>query len=256
MARLHLFEFIDQTWMPDFLRDYETDYLEFITDKFDVYKELNPTLEKGLAKASKRQIIDIGSGGGGGMVKITERFAAAGKPVNITLTDYFPNETAFKKVADTSEYIDYSTEKVDAKNVPNHLKGFRTMFLAFHHFKAEDGALMLKNAVDSGEPIAVFEIYQRTIKDIIGPFFVPIFVLLLTPFIRPFKIGRIIFTYLIPILPLLIMWDGIVSVLRSHSPKEMKAMIAKADPNDLFDWEIDEVPAGQLKVYYTLGTPK
>ena len=130
------------------------------------------------------------------------------------------------------------------------------MFLAFHHFKSEDGALMLKNAVDSGEPIAIFEIYQRTFKDIIGPFFVPIFVLLLTPFIRPFKIGRIIFTYLIPILPLIIMWDGLVSVLRSHMPDEMKAMIAKADPNDLYNWEIDKIPSGQLDVHYLLGTPK
>ena len=44
--RLHLFEFNDQSWMPNFLRDYETDYLEFITDKFDVYKDINPIFSR------------------------------------------------------------------------------------------------------------------------------------------------------------------------------------------------------------------
>jgi hypothetical protein len=128
--------------------------------------------------------------------------------------------------------------------------------LALHHFRPKDGAQIIKNAVDNGEPIAIFEIYQLTVKDIISPIFAPIFVLLLTPLIRPFRLGRIIFTYLIPILPLVVMFDGLVSVLRSYSPKELKTLIAEADPNDTFDWEIDGIPTGGITVHYLLGTPK
>lgn len=256
MARLHLFELMDQSWFPDFLRDYMTDYLEFITDKFDMYKNIHPVLERGLSATDTRAIIDTGSGGGGGMVKISQRFQLTGKPVDITLTDFYPNEKGFEKVSALDKYITYSKESVDAKNIPKHLKGLRTMFLAFHHFRPKDATQIIKNAVDNGEPIAIFEIYQLTIKDIISPIFAPIFVLLLTPLIRPFRLGRIIFTYLIPILPLVVMFDGLVSVLRSYSPKELKALIAEADPNDTFNWEIDGIPAGGITVHYLLGTPK
>lgn len=256
MPRLHLFEFIDQSWFPRFLRDYETDYLEFITDKFDVYQNIHPVLEKGLETASMPQIIDLGAGGGGGMVKIAERIAKKGQATKIILTDYYPNITAFKKVSSANPLLEYATENVDARQIPAHLKGLRTLFLAFHHFQPKDATLILKNAVDSGEPIAIFEIYQRTLKDFISPIFAPIFVLLLTPMIKPFRFGRILFTYLIPIIPLLIMFDGLVSVLRSHMPKEVMGMTKIADPNDKFDWEISKIPAGQLQVHYILGTPK
>ncbi len=189
MARLHLMEFMDQKWFPDLLRDYMTDYLEFITDKFDLYKNINPTLEKGLAKADERHIYDIGAGGGGGMVKISERFRAAGKPVDITLTDYYPNEKAFEKVSAADKNIDYLKESIDGRNVPTKLKGLRTMFLSFHHFKPKDGTQILKNAVDTKQPIAIFEIYQVTVKDIIGTYFIAYFCAVAYAFRATFSFG-------------------------------------------------------------------
>ncbi len=257
MARIHFFELMDQSWFPTIFRDYMTDYLEFVTDKFDLYKNIQPTLEEGLAKAEKRQIVDIGSGGGGGMVKICERFRENNAPVDVLLTDFYPNVKAFEKVSATDEHLSFHKESVDARNVPNSLKGLRTMFLAFHHFKPKDATQILKNAVDTKQPFVSFEMYQVTVKDIIGPILAPLFVLFLTPFIRPFRLGRIIFTYLIPIIPLVIMFDGIVSVLRSYSPKELKTLLKDADPNNEFDWDIGQIPAGGgATIHYILGTPK
>ena len=256
MARLHLFELEDQKWFPKFLRNYMTDYLEFVTDTFDIYKNIHPVLEKGLSKTENRQIIDTGSGGGGGMVKISQRFELMKKPVEILLTDFYPNIDAFQKVSDTNPNINFFEESVDAKNIPRELKGLRTMFLAFHHFKPKDGVAILKNAVENNQPIAIFEIYQLTIKDILGPLFVPFFVWIMTPLMRPIRLWRLIFTYLIPILPFTIMFDGVVSVLRSYSPKALQQLIDEADPNGIFEWEIDSIPSGNLEVHYLLGVPK
>ncbi len=66
-------------------------------------------------------------------------------------------------------------------------------------------------------------------------FLSPIAVLLMTPFIKPFKVDRIIFTYLIPILPLLTLWDGVISVLRTHTVAELKQMIFELKNNERFD---------------------
>ena len=86
--------------------------------------------------------------------------------------------------------------------------------------------------------------------------FSPLTVLIMTPFIRPFRLGRIVFTYLIPIVPLIVLWDGLVSSLRTYSVAEMKAMVAKLDNADSFEWEIERVKSGPAHILYLLGYPK
>ena len=115
---------------------------------------------------------------------------------------------------------------------------------------------ILQNAIDSQSAIGVFEAQERNIKSLIFMLLSPINVLLMTPFIKPFKIGRIIFTYLIPILPLLICWDGIVSVLRTYSTDELKKLISDLNRKDDYIWEIGKVPSGPSKVIYLMGYPK
>ena len=68
MGRIHLFEFEDQKWFPRFLRNYGTDFLQFLSNKTKLYKPIVPILTKGLQKSKTNQIIDLGSGGGGGLI--------------------------------------------------------------------------------------------------------------------------------------------------------------------------------------------
>ena len=64
MKRIHLFEFEDFDWFPSFLRNYMTDFLQFLTNKTKLFKAIIPILEKGIDKSEGNQIIDLGSGGG------------------------------------------------------------------------------------------------------------------------------------------------------------------------------------------------
>jgi hypothetical protein len=84
----------------------------------------------------------------------------------------------------------------------------------------------------------------------------PIYVLLLTPFVRPLTIWQVLFTYVIPLLPLLIAWDGFVSTLRTYSPKELERMTAALRSDD-YDWEIGTITHPWLRVSlpYALGVP-
>ncbi|UWX54212.1 hypothetical protein NYZ99_14730 [Maribacter litopenaei] len=145
---------------------------------------------------------------------------------------------------------------MDARDVPSNLKGLRIQFLSLHHFRPKDASLILQNAVDSKSTIAVVEGQERSLPSMLAMLFSPISVLLTTPFIRPFKIGRIIFTYLIPIVPLFVVWDGIVSSLRTYSVKEMEALVSNLQDKDTFDWEIKRLKSGPGVVLYLLGTPK
>ena len=256
MKRVHLFEFEDQKWFPARIRNYGTDFLQFLSNKTKMYSPVIPILQKGLSKSDSNQIVDLGSGGGGGLLWLNKELCKVIPELKIVLTDFYPNLSAFeltKKKASNFEYIEAS---MDARSVSKDLKGLRTMFLSFHHFKAVDAKKILQNAVDDKSPIAVFEGQERSIPSIIAMLFSPLSVLLTTPFIKPFKLGRIIFTYLIPIVPVFVLWDGIVSCLRTYSLNEMRTLVNGLEGGETYDWEIGKVKSGPGVVLYLLGTEK
>lgn len=256
MGRIHLFEFEDQKWFPSFLRNYGTDFLQFLSNKSKMYHAIVPILEKGLQKSHTNQIIDLGSGGGGGLIWLNSELKKNTPNLKITLSDFYPNIAAFeysKQQADNFEYIETS---VDARNVPAELKGLRTQFLSLHHFKPADAKKILQNAVDTNNSIAIFEAQERSLPSIIAMLFSPLIVLLTTPFIRPFTIGRILFTYIIPVVPLFVLWDGVVSSLRTYSLDEMNGLVDSLEGAEQYDWEIEKVKSGPSIVLYLLGTKK
>jgi hypothetical protein len=85
--------------------------------------------------------------------------------------------------------------------------------------------------------------------------FTPIFVAFATPFIRPFRWKRLLWTYVIPLIPLTCLWDGLVSACRAYTAAEMLAMTKGFDD---FDWKADGIAirgtAGHLT--HLLGTPR
>lgn len=221
-----------------------------------MWKPVVPVLEKALKHEGSDRIIDLASGGGGGLIWLNETLRENSPELKITLTDYYPNLSAFAYTKAQADNFDYVEEPVNALQVPENLKGVRTQFLSLHHFKPSEARSILQNAVDAKSPIAIFEAQERSLPSVLAMIFSPITVLLTTPFIRPFKPGRIIFTYLIPIVPLFVMWDGIVSSLRTYSVKEMEELIEGVDGKDSFDWEVKRVKSGPGVILYLLGLPK
>lgn len=256
MKRIHAFEFNDLRRFPKRFRNYETDFLQFVANTFDLYKHVIPVIEKGIQSSGTNTIVDIASGGGGGLVKIAAHLKERIPYLKIILSDYYPNIDAFKRTQskhpDVFEYIE---ESVNAMAVPSYLQGFRTQFLSFHHFRPKDAKAILQNAVDNNQPIGIFEAQQRDIKNLIQRILSPVSVLLLTPFIKPFTFSRLIFTYLIPVVPLFTLWDGVISVLRTYTATELQQMILELRNNAHFNWKVG-VTSDATPILYLLGIPK
>ena len=255
MPRIHLFEFEDLKWFPKALRDYGTDFLQFLSNKAKVFKPLIPVIKNALDETGNNRIIDLASGGGGGLIWLNQELKKELPDLQITLTDYYPNIKAFEYTSRHSTNINYIKESIDARDVPDHLQGLRTQFLSLHHFKQSDATSILQNAVDSGRPILIAEAQERSLPSILAMLFSPISVWLTTPFIRPFRWGRLLFTYLIPIVPLFVLWDGVVSALRTYSVKEMQELVDALDEKDTFKWDIQRVKSGPGVVLFLLGIP-
>lgn len=254
MARLHLFEFEDQQWFPGFLRNYITDFLQFLSNTAKLYKPVIPVIEKALKTSNTQTIVDLGSGGGGGLIWLNSELKKSIPGLKIILTDFYPNIPAFEFTKTKASNFDFIARPVDARNVPADLKGLRTQFLSFHHFKPSDAQEILQNAVNSSNSIAIFEAQERSVTSLLAMLFSPVTVLLLTPFIRPFKIGRIVFTYIIPVVPLIVLWDGVISSLRTYSVQEMNDLVARLEGAEKYQWEINRIKSGPGVVLYLWGS--
>jgi len=256
MKRIHLFEFEDQKWFPNILRNYMTDFLQFLSNKTKLYKPIIPLLEEVIEESGTNQIIDLGSGGGGGLIWLNEELKKNNSDLKILLTDYYPNISAFQHTKSLSENFDFVKTAIDARKVPIELEGIRTQFLSLHHFKSNDAKQILQNAIDTDNSIAIFEAQERSVSSIIAMLFSPISVLFTTPFIKPFKIGRLVFTYLIPVVPMFVLWDGVISSLRTYSVKEMNGLVNDLNNSEKFNWKIGRIRTGLGVIMYLIGTKK
>jgi hypothetical protein len=251
MSRLHLFEIHDQPWCPTSLRDALTDFLQFTINLGGTYDAVVPLLRDAIARAGATRVVDLCSGAGGPWRRWADnpRGHAPGFPVPVVLSDKFPNRAA------SAGGLPFHTEPVDATAVPAGLRGFRTVFTAFHHFRPAEARAILADAVRQGQGIGVFEISRRAPLEMAVIALTWLAVLAFVPFIRPFRWSRLAWTYLPPVLPFVGLFDGVVSCLRTYNPAELRDMSRGLDS---YDWQVGETRSrwSPLAVTYLVGVPK
>jgi len=257
MKRSHALEWEDLDWFPVGWRDFGTDYLKFIATKFNIYKPILPILQKCLDKSDEKHWVDLASGGGSGLISLAQTLKQHNQGLQITLTDFYPNLQAFERL--TKEYPNtflFEKTPVDAAHPPKHLQGtVQTIFGAFHHFRPEKARQILQNAVHSNTSIAVFEPVGRNFGSWFSMLFVPLNVFVFTFFVRPVRWKVLPFIYLLPIIPLYILWDGIASILRTYSEQELRDMVNSLEHSKDYEWEIGKT-SGPMPIFYLVGIKK
>jgi hypothetical protein len=252
MRRLHLFEFEDQPWFPARLRAAMTSYLA-ATYRITPFPKLWAVqIARVLEECKLEEIVDLGSGSAGPLPLVAAELEKLGHRVRVTLTDLYPNPASLR----LGELIAYWPEPVNATCVPAALPGLRTMFAAFHHFEPKLARSILRDAFEQRRAICVFEGSARTPAAIAGTLLIPLLVLALTPTIRPVSLFQILFTYLPPILPVLIFWDGLVSQLRTYTVEELRELTAGLKSRQ-YRWTAGSLRVAGLPaaVPYLVGCP-
>ena len=256
--RYHIFEFEDLTWFPGTIRESMTDYLRYLITMVNFYQPIVPLIIRGLNQTNSNHIIDLCSGGGGAIKQIQNNlFQQSNSEIKITLTDKYPNKSAFKLLsAKTNGNISFSNKPIDAANVPVTMKGFRTIFSGFHHFTKPIAKTVLKNVVDAKSGIGIFDGGDKNIFAVLFIIlFYPLAFFLFTPFFKPFRFSRYLFTYIFPIIPICTVWDGIVSIIRFYSPDELLEIATEIE-NENYYWEAGKMKSNfGMHVTYLIGWP-
>jgi len=263
MDRIHLWEWEDQVWMPAVFRNFITDNLHFMAGFMGLFQPMTDKLYQAMQTCGETRILDLCSGGGGPVPALAQRFQHQyGFTPQVTLTDLYPNEEAFARLErDSGGAIRGERRSISAFDVPAELPGFRTLFTGFHHFRPAQAHRILADAVAKRRGIAVFEAQERRFPTVL---LVPLAVfftsLLFTPFAGRMSWRRFLFTYLIPICPLVYAWDGFVSCLRTYSPRELRRLVSDLETPD-YRFEIGQLQAHgpfrfPYRITYLLGLPQ
>ncbi|HEY0134394.1 MAG TPA: hypothetical protein VGB85_09950, partial [Nannocystis sp.] len=223
-----------------------------------IYDPVVPLLARALQETGDRTLLDLCSGGGGPVPSLRRLLARDhGIDVEARLSDFYPNTAAFERIAAHEQgRVTYEATPIDATRVPRELAGFRTMFTCMHHFRPAQAEAILRDAWTADRGIAVFEFTERSVAGMAQMFLSPISAMVLTPLIRPFRWSRLALTYVVPVLPAVFMFDGIVSQLRTYTPDELRAMTRPLQRPG-YRWEIGTVKHPLLpgRVSYLLGLP-
>ncbi len=248
-------EIHEQEWFPTFLRDQVTDALQFVLNSGRIYQKSVSRLARVFRACGTTRVLDLCSGGNGPWPWMRRALDDRGLNLQVFLTDKYPNQVTAQKVACEADcQISYIPQPVDALKVPVNLAGFRTMFSSFHHFDEEQAARILQNAVDDGEGIAIFEVARPRLSTMALTSLMFFAGFGSGLFMRPIRLSRFFWTCIVPIVPLVLFWDGFVSCLRAYSPRQLSKMVSSLRARD-YAWELGEESAGLVTITYLVGYP-
>lgn len=167
-------------------------------------------------------------------------------PVDFVLTDLHPHVEAWDKLARKNPRITYESESVDASRVPERVikrkdgkKVMRLFNLAFHHFDDPLAKDILKDTVETSQGFAIFELQDRSLASAMANILLGISAIFAAP-LNAWKMRswtQLIFSWFIPILPFVLVFDGYMSSLRTRTPGEVESLLRSCGA-DASEWEM------------------
>ncbi|WP_438013878.1 hypothetical protein WMF18_23435 [Sorangium sp. So ce315] len=122
--------------------------------------------------------------------------------------------------------------------------------------RPEAARKILESAQRSRQPICIFEISDNSSPRFLWWMALPVgFVMcfLITPLARPLIARQLVFTYLVPIIPVCFAWDGAVSNARTYTLADLDELLEGLG-DERYRWE-KGVMRGRARNLYLLGLP-
>lgn len=181
--------------------------------------------------------------------------------MHFILTDLHPHIPNWALAASRSPNLHYSPHSVDASASPPDLltraspplpssytsskhpvKTFRTFYLAFHHFSDDLAASILRDTLASSHGFAIVELQDRHLTSFLALCLLGLGVLFFAPYYawRWRSPGTIFWSWVIPVLPFVLVWDGWMSSLRTRTLDEVVHLMKNCgiSANEVEKWDV------------------
>ena len=266
MKRIQLFEFEDQKWFPSWLRTCMTNLIMVLLRMMGTSEVLSYLVARVLKEKGLTKIVDLGYGSGGAMPEVLKALLKMEglNQIELVMTDLYPNREAAKKFNGNEEdKISYLETPVDATELHSAPNGLKTMINSFHHMPPKAARKILESAVQNKQPLLIYEMAENKMPTLVWALFLPIglvilmlMTLFMTPFVKPLTWRQVVFTYLIPIIPICYAWDGQASMPRIYSFDDLDTLLEGLETPDFY-WEMGYAKKGNGKKAgtYLVGYP-
>lgn len=146
--------------------------------------------------------------------------------------------------------------KVDADNFEATEEGLYLSVNSFHQFTVKEAKEILAQVSKNRQPIVVVEGNNDSLWQVFGmTVIVPLTVILTTPFVKPFRLERLVFTYLIPLLPSVTFLDGFIALFKLYAPKDLDELTASLNEENYY-WRSGKMDNGRGgKIIFLIGHP-
>ena len=266
MKRVHLFEFEDYKWFPQWIRNNITKLIVVLHKMMGVEEVLAKLCSEILKDNQIDKIVDLGSGAGGAMpgVLSTLHSQYGLTDTQLLLTDRYPNANTIKSLTESKLPISYNLDSVDATQLDKVPLGLRTMINSFHHMDVGNAKKIIESAQKSKQPLLIYEMAENKIPLFLWWLLLPISLIILivmvffmTPFTKPIDVRQLLFTYLIPIIPICYAWDGQASMPRMYTFDDFNELL-KGVEDENYTWKKGRPKNNKGKIVgsYFLGLPR
>lgn len=241
--RIQAFEFMDLPQTPRFLRDSVVESLGNAMRWSGVFKTAAPVFREFLDSLDSDRVLDLCSGSGEPAAVMLDALKDGGDALpHFYISDLFPvvHQMA-EAAAQFPDNIEPINTPLDATNVPDiYPHSGRMVNAAFHHFPPALAKRILEDAAGKRKAIIIMEPMTRHGRGALrmGVFFVAANIV--NPFIsKQDRLLKGLFTYLVPLIPLMAAWDGLVSIVRMYTREDFEALTADIDAP--YAWEFRKV---------------
>jgi hypothetical protein len=243
MRRRHLIELHEQTWVPRFLREGFVESLGTVLKITGVYRGVPVLYARWLEKSGGQEVLDLASGAGSPTATLLTQLQRLGiEAPRFYLSDLFPAQDKFQQISRVHpRHIAFISDPVNALRVcPPLGQDLRQMISTFHHFKADEAKAILEDAARHSRGICILEPFQRNPLHLLLAV-LTIFPAMLAPFFaQRWRVRLFLTSLVVPIIPLMLVFDAVVSVLRTYTKEEVLNMAASL-PVENFRWDVGSI---------------
>ena len=214
--RRQAFEFMDLPQTPRCLRDSIVESLGNAIRWSGVYKNATTVFSEFCANLQSDKLLELCSGSGEPAAILLDTLNKQGKKLPCFLiSDLFPVNSKMEKVVEQfPDNIEAINTPLDALSVPDSIPhSARVVISALHHFTPDQARSILRDSAEKGKPIFILEPMNRRLMSVLKLGFFYFLSIMLNPiFCKHDRLLKVMLTYPIPLIPLMGMWDGGISV--------------------------------------------
>lgn len=259
MRRVHGIELHEQPWFPRVWRELFQLSLGRVVSLIGPFKGAIEPFRALCRTAKPTAILELASGSGELSVSFWKDVCAESEELDsvpLILSDLFPNRDAYHRfVAAHPGRVECIDEPVDALDPPAGEDRVWMMLEGLHHFTPDELRTLFGKATERAAGFVAFETTQRSWKNIaLVLLTAPTTVFITSCLVRPFRWRNLLWGLLLPVVPFTMVFDGVMSNLRSYTHEELWDLVDSAGEG--FSWRIEGIPApgaGGLEITCIFG---